>query len=203
MFSSLLTILLCNSAFAIPVQMNHQGRLLDDEGKGLTGAHDLVFTIYEEQTDGNVQWSEVQTVQFNNGYYSVMLGTDENNPLDDSILANYPLFMQLTVDQEVLEPRHQMGSVPYAQIAGVAERVDGGVVNASEINVGGQAVINADGQWVGEAPTVDFMNLQNRPQGLDDGDDNTQLSQSEVVDYVNGSQVNLGETHHKSMVQTS
>ena len=75
----------------------------------------------------------------------------------------------------------------YAQIAGVAESVDGGTVNASEINVGGQAVINADGQWVGEAPTVDFMNLQNRPSGLDDGDDKHPTDQTEVVDCVNGS----------------
>ena len=62
---------------------------------------------------------------------------------------------------------------------------------ASEINVGEQAVINSEGQWVGEAPTIDFTNLENHPSGLDDGDDNTQLSQTEVVDYVNGSQVNL------------
>ena len=33
--------------------------------------------------------------------------------------------------------------------------------------------------------------IQNRPNGLDDGDDDTQLSQSEVVGYVESSSVNL------------
>ena len=193
MSSSLLCLLLAQDAFAVPLQMNHQGRLLDSDGNGLTGSHELIFRIFDDPENGYEMWTETQTVNFINGYYSVLLGADEeNNALDDSVFANYPLHLELKVDGETLEPRHQMVSVPYAQIAGVAESVDGGTVNASEINVGGQAVINADGQWVGEAPTVDFMNLQNRPQGLDDGDDNTQLSQLEVVDYVNGSQVNLG-----------
>ena len=193
MFSSLLCFLLAQDAFAIPLQMNHQGRLLDNDGNGLTGSHELIFRIMDDPEDGYALYTETQTVNFINGYYSVLLGADEeNNPLDDSVFANYPLYLALKVDGENLEPRQPMTSVPYAQIAGVAESVDGGTVNASEVNVGGQAVINADGQWVGEAPTVDFMNLQNRPQGLDDGDDNTQLDQTEVVDYVNGSQVNLG-----------
>ena len=115
-----------------------------------------------------------------------------NQPLDDSVFADYPLWLELKVNGETLEPRHQMVSVPYAQMAGVAESVDGGLVQASEIHVGGQPVIDSSGIWVGESPSVDFMSLQNRPQGLDDGDDNTQLSQTEVVDYVSGSQVNLG-----------
>ena len=177
MFSSLLCLLLAQDAFAVPLQMNHQGRLLDNDGNGLTGSHELIFRIFDDPENAT-RWTftETQTVNFINGYYSVLLGADEeNNALDDSVFANYPLYLELKVDGENLEPRHPMTSVPYAQIAGVAESVDGGTVNASEINVGGQAVINADGQWVGEAPTVDFMNLQNRPQGLDDGDDNTQL----------------------------
>jgi hypothetical protein len=193
MISSLLCLLLAQDAFAVPLQMNHQGRLLDSDGSGLTGSHELIFRIFDDPENGYEMWTETQTVNFINGYYSVLLGADEeNNALDDSVFANYPLYLELKVDGENLEPRHQMASVPYAQIAGVAESVDGGTVNASEINVGGQPVINSDGQWVGEAATVDFMNLQNRPPGLDDGDDNTQLSQTEVVDYVNGSQVNLG-----------
>ena len=53
----------------------------------------------------------------------------------------------------------------------------------------------------GSSTDIDFMNLSNRPQGLDDGDDNTQLSQTEVLDYVNGSPTLA--LVHKSMGQTS
>ena len=37
----------------------------------------------------------------------------------------------------------------------------------------------------------EWTNIQNRPNGLDDGDDDTQLSQSEVVGYVESGSVNL------------
>ena len=37
----------------------------------------------------------------------------------------------------------------------------------------------------------EWTDIQNRPNGLDDGDDDTQLSQSEVVGYVESGSVNL------------
>jgi len=189
-------LFLLTQAFAVPLQVNQQGRLLDADGKGLTGDHELTFRLMNDPDDGFPQWEDTLTVDFTNGYYSVVLGADEeNNPLDDAVFSQYPLFLELKVDGEALEPRQPITSVPYAQMAGVAEvaeSVDGGSVNASEISINGTPVVNADGQWVGEEPTVDFMNLQNRPPGLDDGDDDTQLTQTEVVDYVSGSQVNLG-----------
>ena len=40
--------LLLASAFAVPVQMTQQGRLLDADGKGLTGSHELTFTIFDD-----------------------------------------------------------------------------------------------------------------------------------------------------------
>ena len=153
LFSSIL-----NTALAVPIQVNQQGRLLDADGEGLTGSHQLIFQLYDEQTGGDIQWGESITVQFNNGYYSTMLGTDEEtNPLDNSIFANYPLYLELKVNGEALSPRHQLTSVPYAQIAGVAESVDGGTVSASEVIVGGQTVIDSDGNWVGEG-MVDTLN---------------------------------------------
>ena len=44
------------------------GRLLDASGAAITGTHDLTFRIYDDQNAGSVLWSEVLTVQFNNGY---------------------------------------------------------------------------------------------------------------------------------------
>ena len=77
--------LLLASAFAVPVQMTQQGRLLDVDGKGLTGSHELTFTIFDDANNGYEQWTEIKTVQFDNGYYAVVLGSDEeNNPLDDA-----------------------------------------------------------------------------------------------------------------------
>ena len=122
--------------------LNHQGRLLDDEGNGLLGAHELIFRIVDESQ--TVLWEESHSVDFQNGYYSIHLGEDEtNNPLDDSIFAAYPLWMELSVDGDSLEPRHPIHSVPYANIAGMAERVDGGSVNASDISINGTSMPNS------------------------------------------------------------
>ena len=190
---SFLSLLLSVPAQAVPLQLNQQGRLLDDNGEGLSGSNQMIFKIYDSEEEGDILWSDTLTSEFRNGYYSVLLGTDdENNPLDSTVLEQYPLYLELTLNGEVLSPRHALSSVPYAQIAGVAESVDGGAVNASEVNINGVPVIDGNGDWVGTAPDVDFMGLSNRPPGLDDGDDDTQLDQQGVVNYVNGSQVNLG-----------
>ena len=54
-------------------------------GAAITGTHDLTFRIYDDQNAGSVLWSEVLTVQFNNGYFATVLGSDEiNNPLDST-----------------------------------------------------------------------------------------------------------------------
>jgi hypothetical protein len=182
-------LLLASLSNATPLQYNHQGRLLDTEGNGLSGDHELTFRIVDE-SDG-VLWEESLDIEFQNGYYSVHLGEDEtNNPLDDTIFVAYPLWMELSVDGDTLEPRHPIQSVPYANIAGMAETLDGGSVNASDISVNGTPVVDADGNWVGT--NTPWENIDGRPSGLDDGDDDTQLTQTQVVDYVNGAQVNLG-----------
>ena len=162
-------LLLASLSSATPLQYNHQGRLLDTEGNGLSGEHELTFRIVDESDA--VLWEESLNIDFQNGYYSVHLGEDEtNNPLDDSIFAAYPLWMELSVDGDTLEPRHPIQSVPYANIAGMAESVDGGSVNASDISVNGTPVVDADGNWIGN--NTQWGNIDGVPSGLDDGDDN-------------------------------
>ena len=187
----MLYLLLSSIASAVPLQYNHQGRLLDSDGVGLVGDHELTFRILDD-SDAAL-WEESLSVEFEDGFYSVNLGEDEtNNPLDDSIFAAYPLWMELSVDGEALSPTHPIQSVPYANISGLAENLDGGTVNASDIAINGIPVIDGDGNWVGPQELEQWNDIQNRPPGLDDGDDDTQLDQAGVLGYVDGSQVNLG-----------
>ena len=58
--------------------------------------------------------------------------------------------MELSVDGEALAPTHPIQSVPYANISGLAENLDGGSVNASEIAVNGIPVIDATENWIGQ-----------------------------------------------------
>lgn len=168
----MLYLLLSSIASAVPLQYNHQGRLLDVDGIGLDGEHELRFRILDDSDA--VLWEDSVSVDFTDGFYSVNLGSDEqNNPLDDSILTAYPLWMELSVDGDTLSPAHPIQSVPYATVSGLAESLDGGSVNATEVLINGIPVIDASGNWVGPADQPDWYSIPNRPPGLDDGDDDT------------------------------
>ena len=196
--------LLTSLSFAVPLQFNHQGRLLDVDGEAVAGEHQLTFRIYDTSSGGTIQWEEVLPVNFIDGYYSVNLGDDEeNNPLDTTILANYPLWIELTVDDDIMEPRYPMQSVPYSSIAGVAEGVEGGIVDADEIAINSNLVIDSDGKWVGQ--DIDWNDLSNIPPGISDGDDNWQLTEPEVEAFVTNNSIDLaaGSSVNGSAILTS
>ena len=187
----MLISLFCSS-IAIPffLQLTHQGRLMDADGAGLSDSHQLQFGLVDDSDFGSTIWVETINVSFTNGYYSVILGADEeNNPLDEAVFEQYPLWLELTVDDGTpMSPRHRLTSVPYAHIAGFAQvaesadvantamSLDGGSVNATEVQVNGTTVIDGAGAWVGPAPTVDFNSLTGVPGDLTDGDDDTLTS---------------------------
>tara|TARA_B100000925_G_scaffold288123_1_gene268559 strand:+ start:340 stop:1356 length:1017 start_codon:yes stop_codon:yes gene_type:complete len=130
---------------------------------------------------------------FSNGYYAAVLGTNETtNLLDSDVLSLYPLYLELQLDSNTpMSPRQEITSAPYAQISGVAESVEGGIVDASEIQIGSIPVIDGNRHWVGEPITVDWSQVQNIPIYVSDGDDNTQLSESEVEQYVTNDGISL------------
>ena len=173
------TTLLCLSlalpAFATPAKLSQQGRLVDGNGEPLDGAHQITFRLYDEASDGSLLLSESRNLDLNDGYYATTLG--DQTPLDEDIFAG-SAWLELTVDGAVLEPRHQVVSVPAAMRASVAEHVDGGVVDAAEIWVGGQQVIDDTGAWVGAGGANSWDDLSDVPPDLADGDADTLGSMS-------------------------
>ena len=159
-------------ASAVPLQLAHQGRLLDAEQAPLEGQHDLHFGLYDAAEDGSPLWDETVTESFTGGFYSTVLGADEGNPLDDGIFATPPVYLELTVDGgDPLLPRQEINSVPFALRAGTAENVEGGYVDATDVSIDGDLVIDADGNWVGPTPPVDWADLSGIPGSLLDGED--------------------------------
>jgi len=158
-------------AWAAPTTVSQQGRLLDGDGQPLQGSHDLEYSLFDSATSGTELWSESQEVPFDEGYYVVTLGSVD--PLDDLLLASDAVWLQLSVDGVLLEPRFQLVSVPYALRATSAEHVDGGVVDAAELSVGGQLVVDSSGHWVGPALLVSWNDLIDVPGDLADGDADT------------------------------
>ena len=207
--------LLPSVTLAVPLQLAHQGRLLDAEQAPLDGEYELTFRLYDAAEDGALLWEDTVTESFTGGYYSAVLGADDDNPLDDGIFAAPPVYLELTVDDgEPLLPRHPIHSVPFALRAGTAENVEGGYVDATDVSIDGNLVIDEDGNWVGPTPAVGWEDLTGVPPSLDTlgglscGDGGVAkyelasglwtcgtdlvLSDAQVLDIVGGSVLDLG-----------
>ncbi len=168
---SLVAFAVAGTALATPSKISQQGRLVDDAGDGLEGAHQLEFSLYEVSSGGEAVWSESRSLDLDNGYYATVLG--DQSPLGDELFAGGTLWLELRVDDVTLEPRQQVVSVPTAMRAAVAESVDGGVVDASEVWVGGELVIDDQGYWVGANGANSWNDLSDIPADIADGDGDT------------------------------
>ena len=127
--------LFATTAHAVPAQFTHQGRLLDASGEPLEGEATITFRVTVAETGGDVVWEEPITVSLANGFYSAVLGADEeSNPLDADAFSEAPVWLELQLDGEpAMFPRSPINAVPYAAMATVAEEVAGGPVDAERI----------------------------------------------------------------------
>ncbi|MBM75444.1 MAG: hypothetical protein CMK59_08575, partial [Proteobacteria bacterium] len=175
MFALFLCALILPSQ-AVPVKLSQQGRLLDSSGGVMTGNHLLAFRFYDNQMGGSIVWEEILSVNFIEGYYSVILGADSANPLEDSMLAQGPLYIEIEVDGNgPVGMRQPVVSTPYARLAGTSENIDGGTVNASQISISGNLIVDQSGNWVGPTITLDWANIQGIPSEITNGDSDTLL----------------------------
>ncbi len=181
---ALLFAMLGSPAFAVPAQFTHQGRLMDADGAPMEDSVALTFRVLTDEVDGDVVWEETLTVDLTNGFYAVVLGADvDENPLDTTVFDLSPLWLEVQISgAEAMTPRQPINSVPYATIAGLAEEVQGGPVDATQIAISGEVVIDEDGQWVGESPTVSWTDLTDVPDDFADGvDDDTDTDTDTLV----------------------
>ncbi len=213
--SFLLALAFASPAHAVPFLLQQQGRLLDAVDQPLTGSRPVTFALYDDDTAGNLLWTETVDVTFADGYFSVTLG--QTNAITEAEIEEPEIWLGLTIATEELLPRQRLVSVPYAVRSGTAESLVGGHVDATSIAVGGVPVVDAGGAWVGAPPPdtlsgltcntgdlpqksaggwvcvpgstfattrLDWTDIDNRPAGLDDGDDDTRLTEAEVDAYV-------------------
>ena len=137
-------------ALAIPLQLDHQGRMFDASGAPYSGSHAVNVGLFTSPTGGSALWSEAfGAVDFDQGYFQVRLGTNTvGNALESDLFDQPTLFVEIAVDG-VVAGRQPVSSVPYAMRADVAESVQGGSVDASEIRIGGSVVIDNTGSFQG------------------------------------------------------
>ena len=111
---SLLTLILglSSAVHATPQQFTHQGRLMDADGIGLSGQHEVHFILMDAEFGGDEYWNQEYGVEFENGYYSVVVGGEEDNPLDSTVFESGNLWLELRLDGDILTPRHPITSAP-------------------------------------------------------------------------------------------
>ncbi len=144
----------------IPHQINYQGYLTDDQGNPLDGHYDLVFRIYDEETGGNLLWSETrENVEAEQGVLSVTMG--EVTPIE--VIFDGVYWLAIEVNQEILTPRQQLTSIGQAYNA---EDVYDQDIHPRSISIEGiGTVVNDQGKWVGDPAGLTGPTGPAGPQG--------------------------------------
>ncbi len=102
----------CTSSAEIPKMINYQGMLTDNSGNPLTDTVGITFRIYDDPSQGNKKWEELQTnVPVINGLFNVILGSA--NPID-SLTFDEEYWLDITVGTEHMPSRLKFTSVGYA-----------------------------------------------------------------------------------------
>ncbi len=108
------------SSWAVPVDVNYQGRLLDTVGNPINGTVPVAVTVWTDLSAGDLVFTqEIGSVMVENGLYDFVWG---GAGLGD-VLTNDFCWFQVHVNGEILSPRHRLVAVPYAVRAGVADQL--------------------------------------------------------------------------------
>jgi microcystin-dependent protein len=114
-----------NAQSQIPQRIAYQGYLADKNGIPVSGNLPADFTLFDAPSGGSQVWNERNvTVVVVNGYYSAILhfeqGWQNNNQRFDK-----PYWLEVHIGSQLLEPRFELTSAPYAMNA---RRADTAVV---------------------------------------------------------------------------
>lgn len=135
------------AAAAVPTTITHQGRLFNTSGQPINETLDVTFAIYDADDAMIPIWSEVHSITFEEGYFSVDLG--EQVPFGDGTFDGSSRYLGITVGADPeMTPRANVQSVPYALLA---NNVNGDITPTS-IWINGVQIVNSTGEWVG-SPT--------------------------------------------------
>ena len=137
---------LCWSAYAgVPETIQYQGKLANYDGTPVTARLTMVFSLYTVAAGGASEWSQELEVEVANGHFAVVLG-GARSPLTDLFIENERVFLEVTINGEVLTGRLPFQAVPYAL---VAASVEDGAVGADALADGAATTLKlADGAVV-------------------------------------------------------
>ena len=123
---SLVAAAITSGALAAPVPetINFTARLIDERtGEPLSGDHHVDFDLFDAQRAGTSLWRESRDLlQIEDGLVFLALGSVR--PFFPGIFTGRRLYLEVTLDGIVMDPRISLESVPYAIRASDAENAD-------------------------------------------------------------------------------
>jgi len=121
-----LLLLISSGTAEVPQLISYQGYLTSGppSENPLTGTYDIAFSIWDQESGGDMKWSETHVaVEVKKGIFQVLLGSD--SALAVSVFGQPDRWLQIKVgDDDPLEPRTRFGLVPYAYEAAHADTAD-------------------------------------------------------------------------------
>ena len=119
-----LLLLLPSPAFAVPYDFSYQGTLADSMGDPLEGSVDIGIALFAQMVatpEETALYAEDhgETMLSENGGFSLMIGTGAvtTGSFGPSIFQTNNVYLEITIDGEVLSPRQPISSVPWALVA--------------------------------------------------------------------------------------
>jgi len=98
-----------NPSAPLASTIGYQGQLTDAGGNALDGQYAMTFRIYDAAAGGSELWSgPLQSVEVDEGLFNVELDVDQ------SAFNGRALWLEMTIEGEVLSPRQALLAAPYA-----------------------------------------------------------------------------------------
>jgi hypothetical protein len=115
------------SSTIVPPLVNFSGKVIDVQGKVITGISGATFAIYKDQYEGSPLWIETQNVQADaRGNFTAQLGATKPDGLPlDLFTSGEARWLGVTFNGGVEQPRVRLLSVPYALKAADAQTLGG------------------------------------------------------------------------------
>jgi len=135
-------------AAPVPATLGFTARLVDDEtGDPISGTHQLKFELFDAATGGTSIWFEGRQHEVEpDGALFTELG--ETKELDTKIFDGRRLWLEVSVDGKIMEPRIVLASVPYALRATAALDAE---------MVGGKSASDLQSRVTGTCGTGNFI----------------------------------------------
>ena len=128
-------------AYAIPQQINFQGRLTTSAGVPITTSKTVDFSLFAQQDGGSSIITVSKTIiPDSNGNFSVLLDLDPS--YFDGIGERW---IEVKVESQTLSPRQKITAVPYAYRAITAESLSGGIPMGPTGPTGPQGITGPEG----------------------------------------------------------